>query len=395
MPCVTAIILAAGKGSRMGLDHNKMFACLADKPVLQWSLAAFSAVEDVAEIIVVASSSELDLCREITRDYSKVNKIVVGGNSRQESVFNALSVLDNKCEFVAVHDGARPFIKPKQIKKIISDAYLYGSAVPAVPVKDTIKEANGCKVINTLVRDKLFAVQTPQVFNKDALLASHQKAQAEKYLVSDDASLLEYYGFDVYLTDGDYGNFKLTTKEDLIIADFVARGNMRKNSINIGTGFDVHQLVSGRKLIIGGVDIPHHKGLLGHSDADVLCHAIADALLGAAALGDIGQHFPDHDPRYKDISSLCLLSSVTDKIAKKNYTINNIDSIIIAQKPKLAPYINEMRKNIAEALFLSIEQVSIKATTTENLGFCGREEGIAAQATVLIEQGESWKSIVL
>jgi 2-C-methyl-D-erythritol 4-phosphate cytidylyltransferase/2-C-methyl-D-erythritol 2,4-cyclodiphosphate synthase len=385
MPRLAVVILAAGKGSRMALGQNKVFALLGDKPVLSWSVAAFSALSEVEEIIIAAAAAELDLCRELSRDFAKVKKIVQGGASRQQSVYNAVAAVSPVCNQVAVHDAARPFVSAWHIKSLLADALLHGSSVPAVPVKDTIKQADGHKIIGTLCRDQLFAAQTPQIFSKADLLSAHEKARAENFQASDDASLLEHYGFDVYLSPGEESNFKLTTPEDWQRAKLMIANIGQANKMRMGIGYDVHKLVLGRKLVLGGVTIEHPTGLWGHSDADVLCHAIADALFGAAAMGDIGRHFPDSNERYKGISSLLLLTEAGQKLTQERYRICNIDSIVIAQKPKLAPYISLMRANIAQALSISVEQISIKATTTETLGFCGREEGIAAQATALIE----------
>ena len=258
-----------------------------------------------------------------------------------------------------------------------------GAAAPAVAVKDTIKIANDGAVVQTPDRAALFAVQTPQCFCRNLYWKALEAVQGEKvHLVTDDCSLFELTGRPVHLTQGDYANLKITTKEDLP----AAAQNKGENTMRIGHGYDVHRLVEGRKLIMGGVTIPYEKGLLGHSDADVLLHAVSDALLGAAALGDIGKHFPDTDPRYEGADSLMLLREVGRLLDETGYTVGNIDATVLCQAPKLAPHIPAMRQNIANALGLALDDVSVKATTEEHLGFTGEGLGIAAHAVALIEK---------
>ena len=252
-----------------------------------------------------------------------------------------------------------------------------GAAAPAVPVKDTVKVADPSgRVLDTPDRGTLYAVQTPQCFRRALYTQALAAVTGEKArLVTDDCSLFELAGLPVRLTEGDYANYKITTKEDL----------QKEKTMRIGHGYDVHRLVEDRKLIMGGVEIPYEKGLLGHSDADVLLHAVMDAVLGAAALGDIGQHFPDNDPAYKGADSLALTREVARIIAEHGYKVGNIDATILCQRPKLAPHIPAMRRNIADAFGLPVDAVSVKATTEEHLGFTGEGLGIAAHAVALIE----------
>ena len=296
-----------------------------------------------------------------------------------------------KRQLVAVHDAARPFVSQSVIADTIAAAARCGAAAPAVPVKDTIKQAKGgngktvpegCMVENTPDRSTLYAVQTPQCFDRAAYLAALEELDEEKArLVTDDCSLFELTGRTVQLTQGDYANLKITTREDLPRTE-----QKEGTAMRIGHGYDVHRLVEGRKLIMGGVTIPYEKGLLGHSDADVLLHAVSDALLGAAALGDIGKHFPDTDPRYEGADSLMLLREVGRLLDETGYTVGNIDATVLCQAPKLAPHIPAMRQNIANALGLALDDVSVKATTEEHLGFTGEGLGIAAHAVALIEK---------
>ena len=253
----------------------------------------------------------------------------------------------------------------------------YGSGVAATPVTDTIKRVGADDIVaDTPPRGQLRAVQTPQGFSRALLCRAHAEIAQR---CTDDAALVEQLGVPVHLCPGSPHNLKLTTPEDIALAEFYLSGMPR-----IGHGYDAHRLVEGRRFILGGVDIPHEKGLLGHSDADVLLHAIADALLGAAALGDIGRHFPDKDPQYEGISSLILLQKTAEILRNHGFAPMNIDATVIAQRPKLAPHIDQMRENIAAALSLSEEAVSVKATTSEHMGFEGEELGISAHAVAMI-----------
>ena len=291
---------------------------------------------------------------------------------------------------MAVHDAARPFVSASVITAALEAAARCGAAAPAVPVKDTIKAAArgdgktvppDCAVCATPDRSTLYAVQTPQCFDRAAYLAALEELdETRARLVTDDCSLFELTGRPVQLTQGDYANLKITTREDL------PRPAQRKETeMRIGHGYDVHRLVEQRKLILGGVEIPFEKGLLGHSDADVLTHAVMDAVLGAAALGDIGQHFPDNDPEYAGADSLKLACRVAQILKEHGWRIENIDATLLCQRPKLAPHIPAMRANLAAAFGLPVEAVSVKATTEEHLGFTGEGLGIAAHAVALIE----------
>ncbi|HHV93955.1 MAG TPA: 2-C-methyl-D-erythritol 4-phosphate cytidylyltransferase [Firmicutes bacterium] len=397
---VTAVVPAAGKGLRMGLESpGKQFADLGGKPVLAHTLTALAAAEAVDGIIVVTGKEQIPLARRLVQDYpvGKVHDIVPGGDTRQESVRLGLSRVPCDTEIVVVHDGARPLVEPVLVNQVIEAAREYGAAGAAVPVKDTIKVSDEAGfVISTPSRDRLWAIQTPQAFRCELLKEAHRQAQAQGYEGTDDCMLVEKLGRPVKLVLGSYRNIKLTTPEDMIIAaallEAAAKGQSREDRgpmprPRVGWGYDVHQLVEGRPLILGGVAVPHEKGLLGHSDADVLLHAVMDALLGALALGDIGQYFPDTDPKWRGASSLELLRQVGSIIASvqtRKPVISHIDCVIIAERPRLAAHIPQMRRNIAEALQLDIDQVSIKATTSEGLGPAGRGEGIIAQAAALV-----------
>ncbi len=373
LPTVTAIIVAAGASRRMGFD--KLSYRLPDgRTVLETSCALFAAHPAVDELVLVAGGNRPQ-CEAIAAVCPKPCTVVQGGATRADSVRSGLAAA--KGRLVAIHDAARPFASEEVITQALQAAAQTGAAAPAVPVKDTIKVADkDGKVITTPDRATLYAVQTPQCFDRALYLQALEAVSGEKAsLVTDDCSLFELAGLSVTLTAGDYANLKITTKEDL----------QKENTMRIGHGYDVHRLVEDRKLILGGVEVPYEKGLLGHSDADVLLHAVMDAVLGAAALGDIGQHFPDTDPAYKGADSLALTREVAKIIATHGYKVGNIDATILCQRPKLAPHIPAMRKNIADAFGLPLDAVSVKATTEEHLGFTGEGLGIAAHAVALIE----------
>ncbi len=372
VPDTTAILVAAGASRRMGFD--KLSYRLPDgRTVLETSCAALAAHPAVRQVVLVAGANRPE-CERIAAACPKPCCVVDGGETRADSVRNGLAAAEGA--LVAIHDAARPFVSRAVITAALEAAARTGAAAPAVPVKDTIKVAQGGRVVSTPDRAMLYAVQTPQCFSREKYrqaLACVTGEQARQ--VTDDCSLFELAGMPVELTAGDYGNYKITTPDDL----------KKEKTMRIGHGYDVHRLVEDRKLILGGVEIPYEKGLLGHSDADVLLHAVMDAVLGAAALGDIGRHFPDTDPAYRGADSLALTRAVAALIREHGYAVGNIDATILCQKPKLAPYIEEMRRNIAAAFGVAADAVSVKATTEEHLGFTGEGLGIAAHAVALLE----------
>ncbi len=379
----TALIVAAGNSSRMESLGNKQFLRLLGMPVLAHTIKAFEGASLVDNVIIVTKE---DLIKDVSAlkeeyNFKKISHIIKGGKTRQESVYLGLCEADEDC-LVAVHDGARPLITSAKIDEAVTFAKENGSAILGIPLSDTVKTVDENEnIIDTPNRDALRLIQTPQIFPLPLLKEAYEKARTENFIGTDDSSLVERLGKKVRYIFGDYNNIKITTPEDIIKAESILRGvkNMR-----VGFGYDVHALKAGRKLILGGVDIPYEKGLDGHSDADVLIHAIIDALLGSAALGDIGKLFPDTDNSFKDIDSRILLKKVGNLLKEKGYSIANIDSTIVAQEPKLAPFIDEMRENIATDLGLLKDAVSVKATTTEKLGFEGRKEGISACASCSI-----------
>lgn len=357
----------------MGFD--KLSYRLPDgQTVLEKSCRALASHPAVTQVVLVAGANRVQ-CERIAAACPKPCVVVDGGVTRADSVRNGLQAAEG--ELVAIHDAARPFVSQPVITAALEAAARTGAAAPAVPVKDTIKVMGENRQVEaTPDRATLYAVQTPQCFSRRQYLQALANVTGEKvHEVTDDCSLFELAGMAVVLTEGSYENYKITTREDL----------QKEKTMRIGHGYDVHRLVEGRKLILGGVEIPYEKGLLGHSDADVLLHAVMDAVLGAAALGDIGQHFPDTDPAYKGADSLALTRAVAALIRQHGYTVGNIDATILCQAPKLAPHIAAMRQNIAAAFGVPVEAVSVKATTEEHLGFTGEGLGIAAHAVALLE----------
>lgn len=377
MPKTAALLLAAGMGTRMGgISKAKLEIC--GIPALALTMLAFEKAQSIDGVIVAARSDELDFVKALARDYG-INKFitaVTGGESRIKSAKNALDATPDDYSFVAVHDGARALINASDIDKVVRSAFENLCATASTKVTDTLKSSDGKVITATVDRTSLYAVQTPQVFSRELYEKAINKALSDGGEFTDDCAMLESIGHKVYLADCSKTNIKLTTPEDVYLAEAIFE--KRGGGMRIGHGYDVHALCEDRELILGGVNIPHEKGLMGHSDADVLLHAVMDSLLGASALGDIGKHFPPSDEAYKGISSLKLLENVALLIHNAGFRVQNIDATLICQKPRLAPYINTMRKNISAVLGISEDRVSVKATTEEHLGFTGREEGIAS-----------------
>lgn len=374
-PFVSVIIAAAGNSSRMGADVSKQLITISDKAVIEYSLMAFSKSDFVREIIIAAKSTEIDVISEYKRLYPKITSVIAGGNTRQESVANALSCLSDKSDILAIHDAARPLITTMDIDRLINEAVTKEAVCPVSRVVDTVKIGKNGVISGTLDRNTLFLASTPQVFSTK-LYREAFRAATDVSVFTDDCLLIESFGKKVHLYIMENDNTKITTSKDLE----TIKSKLTKQTFRVGHGYDVHRLVDGRKLILGGVDIPHTTGLLGHSDADVLVHAIMDSLLGAAALGDIGVHFPDTCEKYKGISSILLLEHVGSLLKENGYEINNIDATVVAQAPKLSPFIAQMKTNIANALSINECCVNIKATTEEHLGFTGEKLGISAHS---------------
>ena len=382
-----AVLLAAGNSTRMGGSRSKVLEELGGRPALCRSLEVLDRCPLIGEICLVCREQDRADMLPLTSGLNTPVRVVPGGAQRQDSVEQGVEALTGPWEYVAIHDGARPLVTDEVLAAVCRDAMAHGAATAAVPSKDTCKLADEAGfVAATPARDRLWAVQTPQAFSLALYREALGKARAAGQSYTDDCQLIEAAGGSVKLTMGDYRNIKLTTPEDLLAARAYLGGEGGKKTVRIGYGYDVHRLVEGRKLILAGVEVPFEKGLLGHSDADVIAHAVADALLGAAALGDIGHLFPDTDPRYAGADSLKLLGEVCRLLREKGFSIGNIDATLLAQRPKIAPHISRMRENLAAACGIAVDQVSVKATTEERLGFTGREEGMAASAVCLLER---------
>ncbi len=388
---IAAVIPAAGQGQRMGNlpVPSKQLMSLDGVPALIRTIRVFNELPEIEAIVLVAPENLCEQFRALVQDYrcEKVRWIVPGGKERQESVYLGLQALPPDCEVAVIHDGGRPLVSAEVVRACLEQARQSEAASAAVPVKDTIKVSRDGKVVDqTLDRSTLWQIQTPQAFSYSVIRGLHEQAQKDGIDVTDDAALAEAYGYTVSLTPGSYENIKLTTAEDLVLAEAILRRRQPYAATRSGIGYDVHQLVEGRALVLGGVNVPHSHGLLGHSDADVALHALMDSILGAAGLGDIGRHFPDTDETYRGASSLRLLQQVITLVGTKGFRVGNVDVTIVAQRPKLAPYIGQMQTNIAAACQVSSQNINVKATTTEGLGFAGRGEGIAAYATCLLVQ---------
>ena len=366
-----AIIAAAGKGERAGVD--KVWMKLEGKTVLERAAAPFFDCPTVDAVILVVAAAREEEARALFSDKKTPCRVVVGGATRSESVKRALDeasrLFPGEDAVVAVHDGARPYVTRDLIARCMAIAAEKGSAVPAVPCTDSLRKRCG-ETSRAVPREDVVLVQTPQCFSLNALASAYRHGEE----ASDDATLYEKYVAPVVLTDGDEKNEKIT-----YLSDF-----FENNVARVGVGYDAHELRVGRPLILGGVAIPHVKGLFGHSDADALTHAIMDALLTAAGLPDIGHLFPPTDPKYEGADSILLLKEVMQRIKEKGYLPQNLSATILAEKPKLAPFLPKMEERIAEATGLPKSAVTFAATTTEKLGVIGEEKGIAAEAIALL-----------
>jgi 2-C-methyl-D-erythritol 4-phosphate cytidylyltransferase/2-C-methyl-D-erythritol 2,4-cyclodiphosphate synthase len=386
-----AIIPAGGVGKRLGSSIAKQYLLLDGVPVLVRTLKIFQQAKVIDEIVLVVPEDDLISARKQLLDkydLTKVTAIVAGGNERQDSVRKGLSAIVDKCNVVIIHDGVRPLLTEEMLNQVVAAAKSDGASSIGVKVKDTVKQTTDDNLVAaTLPRNNLWLTQTPQAFAFDVLQRAYDAAASDKFYGTDDASLVERIGVKVKMIAGSYENIKITTPDDLIIAEAFIK-NKAGTSMNTrsGFGYDSHRFAAGRKLILGGVEIAFDYGLQGHSDADTLIHAIGDALLGASGCGDIGRHFPDSDQAYKDISSIIILERVKKIIGAKGFLINNIDATVVMENPKLAPYAASMVANIARTLEISEAAVNVKAKTNEGMGFTGRNEGVAVFAIACVTE---------
>jgi 2-C-methyl-D-erythritol 4-phosphate cytidylyltransferase/2-C-methyl-D-erythritol 2,4-cyclodiphosphate synthase len=383
---VTAIIAAGGRGERFGGARPKQLYTIDGRSILERSVMLFVEHPVIDDVIVVLPP---DLAAEppFAIGHVKALRVVAGGVRRQDSVANGFASVPRDADMVVVHDAARPFASPDLIARTIAAAAESGAALAALPARDTVKRARQrssyVHVVETLPRETIYLAQTPQAFRRELLQAALDFGAREGIDATDEATLVERAGHEVRLVTGEETNIKVTVPEDLPMADAIARRSA-PSGFRAGVGYDIHRLVQGRPLVLGGVTIPFDRGLLGHSDADAVCHAITDAILGAAAAGDIGRHFPDDQAAWKDASSIDLLRRAAAVVREHGLEVANVDASVIAERPKLGPYIDEMRRNLAAALTVDLTRVSVKGKSNDGVGELGRGEAIAVHATVLL-----------
>ena len=388
---VTAIIAAAGEGRRLGAAVPKQLLDIGGRSILEHSVAAFASHDRVDDVIVVLPPALVAAPPEWMVESRATVRVVAGGPRRQDSVANAFDRVAPESDVVLVHDAARPFVSPDLISRSIDAAVEHGAAIAAIPASDTVKRVEGegghAVIVGTIPRDQVYLAQTPQAFRR-AVLGAAVALGRTGVEATDEAMLAERAGHRVHVVEGDPANVKITTARDLEAA---RRQTSRPALSRIGTGYDLHRLVEGRPLIIGGVTIPSDKGATGHSDADVVCHAVIDAVLGAVCAGNVGQHYPDTDPRWKGASSTRMLRDSVRLVQAQGFVVENIDVTVVLERPKIAPFIDQMRAELAAALGIGADRVSVKGKTNEGVDAVGRGEAIAAHAVALLGRGPSPK----
>ncbi len=374
---VTAIIAAGGSGRRVGSPVPKQLLDVGGKTLLQRSIDAFRSHPGVDAVIVAVPADVLNA----PPSWLEGVQLVAGGERRQDSVRHAFEVVAADCDIVLVHDAARPFVTADVISRAIQGARAHGAAIVAVPVSDTVKRVAGEVIVETLPREEIFLAQTPQAFRRDVLGAAIDVGRTT-HSATDEAMLAERAGYRVHVVTGDPENVKVTTAAD--VARARARVQPPGPTGRVGVGYDLHRLVEGRPLVLGGVTVPADRGALGHSDADVICHAVTDAILGAASAGDIGQHYPDTDPRWKGASSIALLAEVAGLVRGLGLRVENVDVVVILERPKIGPHRDAIQSSVAAALGIEGSRVSVKGKTNEGVDAVGRGEAIAAHAVCLL-----------
>ncbi len=383
---VSAILAAGGLGTRIGAGQPKQFLEIGGRSILERSLSALAAHAEVDEVVVALPDSHMvPLPACVLRAWPAVVKVVAGGARRQDSVARAFEGVRPDADVVLVHDAARPFVSGALVSRMIAAAAASGAAIPGLPVTDTVKRGirrDGRTWVNdTLPRADVFLAQTPQAFTRDVLRSAI--ASASEHEVTDEAGLVERAGGHVELVAGEAANIKITTPDD-VTAALSRTAAVRGVGMRIGSGYDLHRLVPGRALVLGGVSIPHDTGLDGHSDADIVCHAVTDAVLGAASLGDIGRLFPDTEAAWKDADSLVLLRQAVSVVRAAGYRVGNVDVTVIAERPKLLPHLAAMCQNLASALAVDVSAVSVKGKTNERVDSMGRGESMACHAVAML-----------
>ncbi|MFH1137024.1 MAG: 2-C-methyl-D-erythritol 4-phosphate cytidylyltransferase [Pseudomonadota bacterium] len=384
-----AIIPAGGAGQRFGPCQPKQFVELAGWPVLAHTLARFDQISAVDQVVIAIPPHLLEQTRSrILEPFGFGDKhiLVAGGATRQESVYLGFMALGDDVDLVVVHDAVRPLVKASVIEDVIEKAREKGAAIAAVPVRDTLKRVEHGVIQGTLDRSLVWQAQTPQAFRRDILAEALAAAKRDGFQGTDEAALVERLGYPVYVVQGAPDNLKITMPEDLVLAEALIDYTPKERGMRVGMGYDVHKLVPGRRLMLGGVEIPFDRGLEGHSDADVIVHAFCDALLGAAGLKDIGVHFPDSSPDWADAAGVTLLDLVAKKIREQGFELANADLTLLAEAPKIKGSADRMVRTMARALSVEPSRINLKATTMEGLGPVGREEGLAALAVVLLSK---------
>ena len=383
---VTAIIAAAGEGRRLGAALPKQLLDIGGRSILERSVTAFAGHERIDDVIVVLPASlaaSPPAWMHAWRGSPRV-QIVAGGARRQDSVANAFDRVVPDSDVVLVHDAARPFVSRDLISRAIDAASEHGAAIVALPVHDTVKRvevSGGLPVIaGTIARESIYLAQTPQAFRREVLRAAVALGRSGVD-ATDEAMLAEQAGHRVHIVEGDPANVKITTTDDL---DAARQRTRPAGGARVGTGYDLHRLVEGRPLIIGGVAIPSNAGAFGYSDADVVCHAVIDAVLGAACAGNVGQHYPDTDPQWKGASSIAMLRDALGHVTRRSLVVENVDVTVVLERPKIAPFIPEIRARLADALGIDAGRVSVKGKTNEGVDAVGRGEAIAAHAVALL-----------
>jgi 2-C-methyl-D-erythritol 4-phosphate cytidylyltransferase/2-C-methyl-D-erythritol 2,4-cyclodiphosphate synthase len=386
------LVVAAGRGSRAGPGLPKQYRDIAGKPLLAHTLAALLDAAPEARLITVIHGDDRELYdRTLAHlpadDRKRLYEPTEGGETRQESVRRGLEALARQAslpEIVLIHDGARPFSSEALIARASAAARAHGAAVPGLGVTDTVKEVDSAgRVVATPPRAMLRTVQTPQAFRFDLILAAHRKAaDAGQSGLTDDAAIAEWAGHGVHIFEGERENIKITSADDIGFAEGKLIGTLL--DIRMGQGFDVHAFGPGDHVWLGGLKIPHDHGLVGHSDADVLSHAITDAILGALADGDIGSHFPPSDPQWRGAASSIFLAAAMDILRARGGVLAHIDATLICERPKVGPHRDAIRASLAKITGIPVDRIAIKATTSEHLGFTGREEGMACLAIATV-----------
>lgn len=377
-----AIIVAAGRGSRTGLDRPKQYMPIAGRAVLAHAYAALAAHPSIGPILVVIGEGQDEQAREALLPVTATPRLLTGGERRRDSVRAALDLLEKEggASHVLIHDAARPFLPMTVLDRLLAASRQHAAAIPVLPVADTLVRGAAAVMGEDVEREGLYRVQTPQLFHFETIMRAHRLCPDEA-TVTDDAGMLRALNMAVALVEGDAMLEKLTYSADFARAQALL---CAARLPHVGIGYDVHRLVAGKPLWICGLEIPHSHGLSGHSDADVAIHALVDALLGALAEGDIGSHFPPSDPQWKGAASHRFLTFARDRVIARGGEIAHVDVGIICEAPKIGPHREAMRARLAELLDIPASRISVKATTTERLGFAGRREGIAAQAVATV-----------